>query len=378
MLHPSAAPERPATHERDALGVLIASPYGLRGRGGIDRLVDLIMEAMEEAEDAHSISIARLTTRGDGTLLLAPFHFACALVQLFRAARRREVDLLHVNLASRGSTYRKLILVALARRLGVPYVVHLHGGLFDRFWPAAAAPIRRAIDRMFDGSTAIIVLGHHWAGVIRAHVPGAQSKIAVLPNATRRGRPHLPAQDGRARITFLGKLGPEKGTPELLAALARLDGQRDWNATIAGNGDVEGVREQVRILGLADRISVPGWLDSEAAASLLQRTDIFVLPSHIENLPMSVLEAFASGIATIATPVGAVPEVIEHERNGLLVPVGDVGALAQALQRLTGDPALRASLAAAALRDHAARYAISGYVRRLASIWRQAARPRLA
>jgi glycosyltransferase involved in cell wall biosynthesis len=84
---------------------------------------------------------------------------------------------------------------------------------------------------------------------------------------------------------------------------------------------------------------------------------------------MVILEAFAHGIAVVATPVGAVPEVIEDGRNGLLIPVGDVDALAHALRRLIEDPLMRARLGEAARRDHAERYEIGGYIKRLTQVW---------
>ena len=88
-------------------------------------------------------------------------------------------------------------------------------------------------------------------------------------------------------------------------------------------------------------MTVPGWLDDDRVTAELQVADILVLPSLVENLPMCVVEAFAYGLAVVCTPVGAVPEIVEHERTGLLVPVNNASALASALERLLADPALR-------------------------------------
>jgi len=89
---------------------------------------------------------------------------------------------------------------------------------------------------------------------------------------------------------------------------------------------------------------------------------------------MVIVEAFAYGLAVIATPAGAVPEVIGHDRNRLLVPAGDADALASALTRLLDDEGLRLSLGETARRDHAERYEINAYATRLLSIWRRGAR----
>ena len=355
------------------LRVLIATPFGARQRGGIDRLTDLIIDTIENNADGR-IRASRLVTRGTGMLVWAPFIFGWALARFWIAKLRGEVDLLHINLAAGGSAVRKAFLARLARRLGVPYVVHLHGSRFHQFWPSAGPYIRKKVDRLFVDSSAIIVLGKYWSQLVAAHVPQVENKIIVLPNATAPiGFARQPATDRRVRISFLGELGQRKGTPQLVEALGRLAGRQDWTATIAGNGKVQETIARAQQLGIEDRVKVPGWLDSSAVHAVLSETDIFVLPSFAENLPMSILEAFACGIAVVATPVGAVADVIAHESNGLLVPAGDVDALTCALRRLIEDGKLREALGAAAKRDHAERYEIGAYLSRLSAIWLKAA-----
>jgi glycosyltransferase involved in cell wall biosynthesis len=355
------------------LRVLIATPFGARQRGGIDRLTDLIIDTIEK-QGGGRIQASRLVTRGTGALAWAPFIFGGALVQLWIAKRRGEVDLLHINLAAGGSAFRKALLARSAQRLAVPYVVHLHGSRFHQFWPSARPYVRNMINRLFLQSSAVVVLGKYWSQLVTANAPEAADKIIVLPNATAPiGFAREPAMDGRVRISFLGELGQRKGTPQLVEAFGRLAGRQDWTATIAGNGQVQETIARTRQLRIADRVRVPGWLDSAGIEEVLRHTDIFVLPSFAENLPMSILEAFACGTAVIATPVGAVPDVITHESNGLLVPAGDVDALTGALRRLIEDKKLREALGAAARRDHAEHYEIDGYISRLTAVWLKAA-----
>jgi glycosyltransferase involved in cell wall biosynthesis len=146
---------------------------------------------------------------------------------------------------------------------------------------------------------------------------------------------------------MLGRLEPRKGVPELLAALGSDSLKaRAWRAVLAGDGDVEGTRQRAAALGLADRIEVPGWIAAERAEALLEAADILVLASHAENMPMSVLEALAHRVAVVTTPVGTTPEILQDGVSALLVPPGDVAALAEALARLIDQPALRAEIAA--------------------------------
>src|SRR5689334_13684647 len=89
-----------------ALRVFLATPFGFRGRGGIDRLTDLMVEGFRERASL-GIDPVRLVTRGQASLFHAGFVFAGALAKLWAAARRNGVDVIHINLASSGSTYRK-------------------------------------------------------------------------------------------------------------------------------------------------------------------------------------------------------------------------------------------------------------------------------
>jgi len=356
------------------LRVLVATPHGLGGHGGIDRMNDMAIEAISVSPELN-VTVERLVTRGRGNIIFAPIVLAVALVRLWLAARRREVDVLHICLSLKGSAYRKAIIAKVARFCGVPYVVHLHGGGFEFFWLTIGARLRRAVDRMFLESAKIVVLGRYWVGVFAGWLPEVGGKMVVLPNSTPNSTmENEPSEDGRVRLTFLGELGRRKGAPQLMEALGRLAGRDDWTATLAGNGDVEETRASARRLGIADKVEIPGWLDSEATAQVLRRSDILVLPTFIENLPMTILEAFACGVPVVTTPVAAITEVVDHGRNGLLVPVGDIGALTEALRQLIEDPDLRRRLGRAAREDHARAYDIRGYVTRLVSLWREVAR----
>lgn len=364
------------SRQGQALRVLMATPFGARQRGGMDRLTDIIIDTAEGGGSDRP-QITRLVTRGPGSLASAPAIFSAALAQLWMAKRRGDVDVLHINVAAGGSAIRKAILARVARSLGIPYVVHLHGSRFHQFWDVAGPRARGLVDGMFADSAATIVLGQFWAKLVADHVPAVRNKIVVLPNATAPMRlVREPAVDGRVRISFLGEVGARKGTPQLVQALGQIADRQDWTAVIAGNGALAETTAAAQQLGIGDRVSVPGWLDSAGTANVLRQTDIFVLPSFAENLPMSILEAFAAGAAVIATPVGAVPDVITPDRNGLLVEAGDVDGLASALRRLIADPDLRNALGAAAKRDHAERYNIETYVARLEEIWRDAVLPR--
>jgi glycosyltransferase involved in cell wall biosynthesis len=199
----------------------------------------------------------------------------------------------------------------------------------------------------------------------------------VLPNATpgAASAPSGRTQGECLHIVFLGRLGPRKGVPELLTALASSQlRNRAWRATLAGDGDVDTYLALAAELGLDGRIVFPGWVDTEAVVHLLAEAHMLVLPSHAEGLPMSVLEAFAAGVPVVCTPVGGLPEVVVDGENGLLVSPGDAASLERAILGLLEDEPLRTRLAAGALNTWRHCHCIEQYTHRLRDEWQLAAR----
>jgi glycosyltransferase involved in cell wall biosynthesis len=137
----------------------------------------------------------------------------------------------------------------------------------------------------------------------------------------------------------------------------------------AGDGDLEAVADYAGRGGVRSRVNLRGWIDPTARSELLARATVFVLPSHAEGLPVSLLEAMGAGCAVIASDVGGIPDVIVNGVNGLLVPAGDVAALTAALECVLRDGALAVRLGAQAratvARDHTPALALA----RLESIY---------
>ena len=355
----------------DILNVLVITPLGRGGQGGIDRLMDEVRIALEDKPELN-VRPRFSASRGSGSLVWAPFYLTKSIVALVGSRATKSVDLVHLNLAHNGSAIRKMIIAAIARRLGVPYVVHLHGSEFRQFWDSAPVWLDRPLKRFFLNAAQVIVLGKIWAEFVLQKVPDVAKHIAVVPNASR-AAPEMGAalkgDNGTLQILFLGKLGARKGTPDLISALAHLPRLPAWRAVLAGNGDVEVSRERVKKLELDDRVSIPGWMNDLEVSDLLACSDILVLPSFNENLPMSVIEGCAYGLAIVATPVGATEEVIKPGFSGLLVTPGDVSELTKAISRLLSDTELRMTLGRNARELHTKTFEIGAYTKRLTEIW---------
>jgi glycosyltransferase involved in cell wall biosynthesis len=322
-----------------------------------------------------SLNVTFAATRGLGHIALSPFYLGAFLLRMLALHAAGRLDLVHINLSSAGSTYRKLQVARLCRVLGVPYVIHLHSGGYPRFWKDDGSRLSRAIQQLFARAQRIVVLGETWRRFVASRVPEAADRIVVIPNAA--AKPTLPHRGGgdKVHILFLGRISDMKGVPQLGEALHRMRDIPDWRATIAGDGAVQAACAKAAELGLADRVEFPGWVGGDGVARLIASADILVLPSFIENLPLSIIEGMAAGLAVVATPVGAVEDIIADGETGLLVQPGDVDGLTAALRRLVGDGALRARLGAAACAFHRARLDLGPFAEAIVDVWSTAARP---
>ena len=311
----------------------------------------------------------------EASALRWPLHLARALALIVRHGLRRRIDLLHIHVSTRGSVLRKGLAVLTARPLRIPVVLHLHGADFDVFYRGLPRSGRRMTASLFRAADRVVVLGEYWRRFLIDELGLDETRIDVLLNAVR-GPDELAAarRGGRTcRLLFMGRIEREKGIPELLAALASpAVAGLAWSIRLAGLGDAAPFEREAAALGIGDRVEFVGWVPPETIYGWLEECDVFVLPSHREGLSMAVLEAMAYGLAVVTTPVGAHPEAIENGIDGVLVPAGDVGALAAALERVIGDESLRGRLQAGARARFLRDFRIDAYCRKLDAIYANA------
>ncbi|MCF8709896.1 glycosyltransferase family 4 protein [Rhizorhapis sp. SPR117] len=176
--------------------------------------------------------------------------------------------------------------------------------------------------------------------------PRMRKRQKVIPNpATLPAKAKAWRRDGRTMVA-VGRLTAQKGFDRLLDAFARISSvHSDWRLVIWGEGaDREALERQRHDLGLDDRVDLPGV--SARPGGWIEDADLFILSSRFEGWGLVLGEAMAAGLPVISYDCQWGPaEMIEHEQSGLLVPEGDIEALASGLDRLCADEDLRARLA---------------------------------
>jgi glycosyltransferase involved in cell wall biosynthesis len=292
----------------------------------------------------------------------------------FRVAfllRRLESPLVHVQVASRGSFWRKFVVCWLARAAGRPYIFHLHGGGFGRFYDDESGWLaRRLIRSTLQHASLVIALSEQWRERLLEICPLA--RVDVLHNAVAipdiQGLRRLDDRD--STLLFLGHLLRDKGVYDLVRAFARVAARFPRaKLVLGGTGDLEGVQQLAAQLEISDRLSCPGWLGPDRKSAALASSLIFLLPSYHEGMPMALLEAMSWGLPVIATPVGGIPQVIDHEVSGLLVAAGDIEGLARQIERLLADTALRERLGASARARIETDFSLRDALERLTAIY---------
>jgi glycosyltransferase involved in cell wall biosynthesis len=329
--------------------------------------------------DPQEIEVHHIDSRGRSSrpiLSLGPLLRACAA--LVAAKARKKVDVVHINMSYRGSTIRKGVVAWTCRMLRIPVVLHLHTCEYEEFYRRLPSTLKRAARATFLRADHVVVLGRVWESFVVDELRVPRERVTILYNAAP-GPAEISHRQSRSvregiRLLFVGQLGARKGVPELLTALSRVEADSgDWCLTMAGDGDIEMAKTMARELGILHRITFTGWLDSLGVHDLLESSEVLILPSHAEGLPMAIVEAFAYEVAVIASSVGAIPEIVVDRKSGLLVSPGDVDALEQAIRDLCADDQLRESLARVGRSTWESHLEIGQYIERITEIWRATA-----
>ncbi len=251
---------------------------------------------------------------------------------------------------------RDVALLAAARAARRVSVVHVHG---SDLAGALRSPVRRRALRLAAGLSAERVA---LSPALAASLASIGVRARWIPNPVRIVPTRMPQRNGNdpLRLLLVGRFGERKGCFELVDALARArEGGVDVMLTVVGREEREG--EEARLRRFIDqrsvtaRVEFAGAVPREGLDRWYGAADVLCLPSRREGLPMAVLEGMAYGLPVLATTVGGIPDLVEHEQSGFLVEPGDVRSLAERIGALA-DPDLRRRMGRAA-RERVAEFA---------------------
>lgn len=223
-------------------------------------------------------------------------------------------------------------------------ILFMHGGNLPVFGPAHEAEVRRVFDR----ADRLLAPSEF---IARAFRPWGYD-VGIIPNVLDLGRYRYRERTSAGPNLLWMRTFHEHYDPlmavEVLARVAAVHPDARLTMGGADRGLLDATRARADELGVADRITFGGYLDADAKVAAFEGADIFLNTNVVDNMPVSVLEAAASGLVPVATEVGGIPDVLTDGQDSVLVPAGDADAMADAVLALIAEPERYAALAKAA------------------------------
>ena len=290
------------------------------------------------------------------------------LPALVQQIRRERAAVFHAHLTWPLACRMGLLGAALARVPAVVATAQLFVDLPPSGWTTMQHRVVSAcVDRY-------LAVSRQVAAQLRERFGVRADKITQVPNAVALDRFPRAVSPAPARPTdpavphtvlTVARLDPQKGLHDLVAAAALVPEAR---VMVVGEGpERRALETKIAHLGLGDRVHLLGFRSD--VPDLLAGSDLFVLPSLFEGLPLSILEAMAAGKPVVATAIGGNDEAVVDGATGLLVPPGDPQALADAIRALLRDPERRRRLGEAGRRRAEAEFSATAMVRRVAAVY---------
>ncbi|RJQ34462.1 glycosyltransferase [Candidatus Parcubacteria bacterium] len=338
--------------------VIFINKFGI---GGAERLViDEVHELVRRGIDVTVITLREDREESDQSLgspsldihsvFFSSLFDVSAWVTLIRVLSDRRFDVALTHLWFANTIGRIAAYVA-----GVPRIYAFEHNVYDRVKTWKQFLIDRILQSLSSG---IIAVSPAVRNSLIAHGV-TEERIVVVPNGIdvsrfRKEEEHAP--NPFFTFLFVGRLVEQKGVDVLLEAFGKLD---HAELHIVGDGTLKNDLEKKARMLPGSRIEFLG--TRRDVPALLSRADCFVFPSRWEGYGLAIAEAAATGLPIIASDVPAVRDLVEHEKEAILVPPGDAAALSIAMQRVMGDHALRQRLARAA-RERATHFSIERHI----------------
>lgn len=276
------------------------------------------------------------------------------VLRLRKIILRGEYDVVVVKTAHDYATLaRDICLVTSVQRRTSRLVVQLHGSQAQRLAGPGDWPFRTATRLLASRCDAVLLLSSEEEREWRSFYPTCSYHVVANPFRPDPGWQGLKRRSAdptdQLRILYCGRLLREKGVFDLLEAVGQLDRSLPWSLVLAGAGPASGQLEQMAFeLGIADRVSLVGYLQGDSLAQLYVDSDVLVLPTYwYEGFPTVISEAMGLGLPIVTTRTRGVADHLVEGENALFVAARDSRALCSALSRVLVDSQLREDMAEA-------------------------------
>ena len=313
--------------------ILMVGPK-LNGKGGISSVVKTYFES------GYFKHTTYIETNTDRNKIANAVRLIIAITKLVVLLFNKDYKIVHIHMASGISFIRKSIFVLISKLFGRKVIIHVHGGTFDNYVLNSNIIIREYLLHILNSANLIITLSNEWKSKL-IKIGINKNKVCVLYNPVSILRiKKKTIRRKSVHILYLGKLCKQKGIYDLINVI-KSQKKGDFKYLLAGDGDIEEVDRLINKYNLNEYVELLGWIKGKRKEQLLNSSDILVLPSYYEGLPISILEAMAYKLPVISTKVGGIPEIVEDGYNGYLIKPGDNKDLLEKMEKLILNKPLR-------------------------------------
>lgn len=245
------------------------------------------------------------------------------------------IRIVHIHTASYKSFIRSSWYLRVAKMIGKKTILHIHGGAFKDYYKTNPKWILKILLK----ADCIFALTESWNRFFsdELHLPNVVTVQNIIPTPVIKE----VDRDERIHLLFLGAINDQKGIFDLLSVINQH--RMEWHGKlvlhVGGDQEVERLQYYITEHDLGDLVKYEGWVNGEKKIELLNLMDVFILPSYVEGLPISILESLSYGKPVITTPVGGIPEVV-NDTNGFIFAPGDVTALSEILKGIIINPTI--------------------------------------
>lgn len=315
--------------------VLMIGPIN-NTKGGMTSVIESYLDF-----DDLSKNIKIISSYEDGSKIKKIIVFIKAYISCFLTILMdRQIKIVHIHTASRASFHRKKYFLNLAKLFQKKVVLHIHGAEFMKFYDESSKQVKDCITNTLIKADRVIALSRQWKKEFD-NICENKAKVDIIYNPVNLDAFNKSNLD-KKNILFMGRLGKRKGVYDLIDILPQIiEKHKDIKLYIGGDGEIDEVKKLVNSKELTKNVEVLGWISGEQKKKLFEIASIYVLPSYNEGLPVSILEAMASGLPVISTNIAGIPEEVEHDSNGYLITPGDKDLLCKYLCILLDNEDLR-------------------------------------
>lgn len=250
---------------------------------------------------------------------------------------KNDIKIVHIHAASNNSFLRKRIFINIAHFFKKKVVLHIHGGGFKEYTKKNNKIVSSTISKV----DAIIALSDYWEKYFNETYPN--KKVITIKNIVEEPKTTIKVKNSDVTTAvFIGLICDNKGVFDLVETINEnkeyLEGK--FKLYIAGNGETNRLCDYIEKYNLNNIIEFKGWVDYNQKAELLSNSDVFILPSYIEGVPISILEAMTYKLPIIASNIGGIPEIVVNGENGYLHTPGDKLQLLNYINKTINDKEL--------------------------------------